>query len=133
MIILVVEDEPIVAINPGTFDPVTLGHVDVVRRAAAIFDSVVVGVVRDPTHKQTLFTVEERVAFLEDAVEDHRHHPVADLPIDRLTVVPLLDHDWFPTPEDRTEAADPRRGKTPRPPNHTRTGMTTPRNSIRTI
>ncbi len=62
--------QPIVAINPGTFDPVTLGHVDVIRRAAAIFDSVVVGVVRDPTHKQTLFTVEERVAFLEDALAE---------------------------------------------------------------
>ena len=60
--------QPIVAINPGTFDPVTLGHVDVIRRAAAIFDSVVVGVVRDPHHKQTTFTVEERVAFLEDAL-----------------------------------------------------------------
>jgi len=59
---------PIVAINPGTFDPVTFGHVDVIRRAAAIFDRVVVGVVRDPHHKQTTFTVEERVAFLEDAL-----------------------------------------------------------------
>ena len=58
---------PIVAINPGTFDPVTLGHVDVIRRAAAIFDRVVVGVVRDPQHKQTTFTVEERVSFLEHA------------------------------------------------------------------
>ena len=62
------ERHPIVAINPGTFDPVTLGHVDVIRRAAAIFDRVVVGVVRDPQHKQTTFTVEERVAFLEDAL-----------------------------------------------------------------
>ena len=62
--------QQIVAINPGTFDPVTLGHVDVIRRAAAIFDSVVVGVVRDPTHKQTMFTVEERVAFLEDALSE---------------------------------------------------------------
>ena len=59
---------PIVAINPGTFDPVTFGHVDVIRRAAAIFDRVVVGVVRDPHHKQTTFTVEERVAFLEAAL-----------------------------------------------------------------
>ena len=58
------------AINPGTFDPVTLGHVDVIRRAAAIFDRVIVGVVRDPQHKQTMFTVEERVAFLHDAVEE---------------------------------------------------------------
>ena len=62
--------ERIVAINPGTFDPVTLGHVDVIKRAAAIFDSVVVGVVRDPHHKETLFSVEERVAFLEDALTD---------------------------------------------------------------
>ena len=62
--------EPIVAINPGTFDPVTLGHVDVIRRAAAIFDTVVVGVVRDPQHKQPTFTVEERVAFVEHAVTD---------------------------------------------------------------
>ena len=52
------------AICPGSYDPVTNGHVDVIRRAAAIFDRVVVGVVRDPTHKQPLFTVEERVAFL---------------------------------------------------------------------
>ena len=58
----------ITAICPGSYDPVTNGHVDVIRRAAAIFDRVVVGVVRDPTHKQTLFTVEERVAFLEDAL-----------------------------------------------------------------
>jgi len=61
---------PIVAINPGTFDPVTLGHVDVTRRAASIFDTVVVGVVRDPHHKQTTFTVEERVSFLEHALAD---------------------------------------------------------------
>ena len=65
------DHKPIVAINPGTFDPVTLGHVDVIRSAAAIFDRVVVGVVRDPHHKETLFTVEERVAFLEDALSEH--------------------------------------------------------------
>ena len=59
---------PIVAINPGTFDPVTLGHVDVIRRAAAIFDRVVVGVVRDPQHKKAMFSVEERVQFLRDAL-----------------------------------------------------------------
>ena len=53
------------AICPGSYDPVTNGHVDVIRRAASIFDRVVVGVVRDPLHKETLFSVEERVAFLE--------------------------------------------------------------------
>ena len=43
---------------------------DVIRRAAAIFDRVVVGVVRDPQHKQPTFTVEERVSFVEHAVTD---------------------------------------------------------------
>jgi pantetheine-phosphate adenylyltransferase len=56
------------AICPGSYDPVTNGHVDVIQRAAAIFDRIVVGVVRDPLHKQTLFSVEERVAFLEAAL-----------------------------------------------------------------
>ena len=60
----------ITAIYPGTYDPVTLGHVDVIRRAAAIFDRVVVGVVREPSHEQTMFSVEERVAFLEEALRD---------------------------------------------------------------
>ena len=56
------------AICPGSYDPVTNGHVDVIRRAAAIFDRVVVGVVGYPTHKETLFSIEERVGFLEDAL-----------------------------------------------------------------
>jgi pantetheine-phosphate adenylyltransferase len=60
----------ITAICPGSYDPVTNGHLDVITRAAAIFDRVVVGVVRDPHHKQTTFRLEERVAFLEDAVAD---------------------------------------------------------------
>ena len=58
----------ITAICPGSYDPVTLGHVDVITRAAAIFDRVVVGVVREPHHKKTMFSVEERVAFLGDAL-----------------------------------------------------------------
>ena len=58
----------ITALCPGSYDPVTNGHVDVIRRAASIFDRIVVGVIRDPLHKQTLFSVEERVAFLEGAL-----------------------------------------------------------------
>jgi pantetheine-phosphate adenylyltransferase len=58
----------ITAIYPGTYDPVTNGHIDVIERAAAIFDRLVVGVVRDPTHKAPLFTIEDRVGFLEDAL-----------------------------------------------------------------
>ena len=42
-------DSPVTAICPGTYDPVTNGHVDIIRRTAAIFDRVVVGVVREPS------------------------------------------------------------------------------------
>ena len=59
----------ITAICPGSYDPVTNGHVDIIRRAAAIFDRIVVGVVRDPQHKHPLFSVEERVRFLEEALD----------------------------------------------------------------
>jgi pantetheine-phosphate adenylyltransferase len=58
----------ITAIYPGTYDPVTNGHVDVISRAAKIFDRVVIGVVNNPHHKSPLFTVEERVVLLEDAL-----------------------------------------------------------------
>jgi len=62
------DSSAVVAICPGSYDPVTFGHVDVIRRAAGIFDRVVVGVVREPHHKGTMFTVEERVAFLEEGL-----------------------------------------------------------------
>ena len=56
------------AICPGTFDPVTHGHLDVIGRASELFDAVIVGVVNHPWRKgQTLFTAEERVRFVEDA------------------------------------------------------------------
>jgi pantetheine-phosphate adenylyltransferase len=58
----------ITAICPGSYDPVTNGHVDVITRAAGIFDRVVVGVVDNPRHKQPMFQVPERVDFLEKAL-----------------------------------------------------------------
>jgi pantetheine-phosphate adenylyltransferase len=54
------------AVCPGSYDPVTLGHIDIITRAAAVFDRVVVGVVDQPVRKQkTVFTAEERVTFIE--------------------------------------------------------------------
>jgi pantetheine-phosphate adenylyltransferase len=58
----------ITAIYPGTYDPVTNGHVEVISRAARIFDRVVVGVVGNPHHKSPMFSVEERVVLLKDAL-----------------------------------------------------------------
>jgi pantetheine-phosphate adenylyltransferase len=58
----------ITAICPGSYDPVTNGHLDVITRAAGIFDRVVIGVVGSPHHKEPMFTIEERVDFLRDAL-----------------------------------------------------------------
>jgi pantetheine-phosphate adenylyltransferase len=58
----------ITAICPGSYDPVTNGHVDVITRAAGIFDRVVVGVVGNPHHKKPMFTTDERIEFLRHAL-----------------------------------------------------------------
>ncbi|ORT51852.1 phosphopantetheine adenylyltransferase [Vibrio sp. qd031] len=51
------------AIYPGTFDPITLGHLDLIKRAAEMFDHIVIGVAASPS-KNTLFSLEERVALI---------------------------------------------------------------------
>lgn len=74
-------DRVTIAVCPGSFDPITLGHVDVVRRAAALFDEVVVGVARNSS-KAPLLDVEERVRLAREAV--------SALPGVRVEVVPAL-------------------------------------------
>jgi pantetheine-phosphate adenylyltransferase len=65
------DENPRVAICPGSYDPVTNGHLDVITRAAKVFDKVIVGVVNNPVRKQkTLFTAEERKGFIEAATAD---------------------------------------------------------------
>jgi pantetheine-phosphate adenylyltransferase len=65
------EENPRIAVCPGSYDPVTNGHLDVISRAARVFDKVVVGVVNNPVRKEkTLFTAEERTKFIEDATAD---------------------------------------------------------------
>ncbi len=60
-----------VAICPGSYDPVTYGHLDTIRRAARIFERVIVGVVDQPVRKQqTMFSAEERKHFIEEATGD---------------------------------------------------------------
>jgi len=56
------------AVYPGTFDPVTYGHIDIIKRASRIFDRVIVAVAHN-REKETLFSVNERVAMLKSAVK----------------------------------------------------------------
>ena len=61
-------ENPRIAICPGSYDPVTNGHLDIITRASHIFDRVVVGVVNQPIRKKkTLFTADERISFIEEA------------------------------------------------------------------
>lgn len=58
-----------IALYPGTFDPITFGHIDVIRRASDLFDRVIVTLAVN-SQKDTLFTVAERRAQIERAVQD---------------------------------------------------------------
>jgi pantetheine-phosphate adenylyltransferase len=56
------------AIYPGTFDPLTMGHLDVIERVAAIFDRVVLAIVTIPARKSPMFSLEERVLMARESV-----------------------------------------------------------------
>ena len=74
------------AVCPGSYDPITNGHLDVIARAATMFDEVIVGVVNLPIRKgTTLFDVSERLSFIEEATADLpnvRAQPFSTLVVD---------------------------------------------------
>lgn len=71
------------AIFPGSFDPITLGHVDIIERASKLFDEVIV-VILENSEKETMFTKEERLAFIQQNIS---HLPNVSSAFDRgLTV-----------------------------------------------
>jgi len=74
------------ALIPGTYDPVTYGHLDIIERASQIFDSIVVGVASSPykNGRGPLFSLEERVTFLQQATSHLGN--VSVLPFDKLLV-----------------------------------------------
>jgi pantetheine-phosphate adenylyltransferase len=77
--------DPRIAICPGSYDPVTNGHVDILSRASAIFDDVIVAVVNASVRKtKALFAAEERIAFIEHATA-HLGNVRAE-PFDKLVV-----------------------------------------------
>lgn len=71
----------VIAVYPGTFDPITLGHEDIVRRAAGLFDEVVIAVAT-AHHKKTLFTLDERLELARDTASRYANVSVA--PFDGL-------------------------------------------------
>lgn len=66
-----------IAVYPGTFDPITFGHLDIVERASEIFDKVYVSIGVNPA-KKPLFTVDERKRFISNAVTGYKNVEVAD-------------------------------------------------------
>jgi pantetheine-phosphate adenylyltransferase len=73
------------AVCPGSYDPVTFGHLDIISRAAEVFETVIVAVVREPVRKtKTLFSVEERCSFIEAQIAKHPNVQVK--PFDTLVV-----------------------------------------------
>ena len=75
-----------IAVCPGTYDPVTLGHVDIIRRTAEVFDQVIVAVVNTPVRKQkTLFSIDERIEMIVEAtreIPDVQVKPFANLVVE---------------------------------------------------
>jgi pantetheine-phosphate adenylyltransferase len=65
-------DRPFIAIYPGSFDPVTNGHLDIIRRGAKLVDRLIIAVLNN-TSKQPLFTIEQRMEMLREATADLTH------------------------------------------------------------
>ena len=72
------ERQPTVAVYPGTFDPLTSGHVSLIRRGCEIFDLVVVAVAND-TPKNPLFTIEEGVSMSKEVIQINQNVQVERL------------------------------------------------------
>ena len=66
------------AVYPGSFDPVTFGHIDLIKRALSVFDELVVAVAHQATDKEPLFSVKERVELLRRATAGLGHVKVDD-------------------------------------------------------
>jgi pantetheine-phosphate adenylyltransferase len=64
------DQQPNIAVYPGTFDPIHNGHIDVIRRSVAIIDEVIVAVAYNPHKDSALFTPEERIEMIRDSIHD---------------------------------------------------------------
>jgi pantetheine-phosphate adenylyltransferase len=83
------EHNKVSAVYPGTFDPITIGHIDLVRRGAMLFDRLIIAVARGH-HKRTMFTLDERMEMAREACAEHPHVEV--LPFEGLLTQFLREH-----------------------------------------
>ena len=72
------------AVYPGSFDPITLGHLDIIKRTAAVFDKVIIGVLINKA-KKPLFSIEERVELIKEVTKD----------IPNVEIVSFTDFFWY--------------------------------------
>ena len=79
----------LIAVYPGTFDPITNGHTDLVNRGVKIFDKVIIAVAENPT-KNTLFNISERINFIDKIFQNNKS--VAIYPLNKLLVEFAKDH-----------------------------------------
>jgi len=79
----------LIAVYPGTFDPITNGHSDLVNRGVKIFDKVIIAVAQNPS-KNTLFTVKERIEFIQEIFDSNSQVEIYSL--DKLLVDFANDH-----------------------------------------
>lgn len=59
-----------IAVYPGSFDPVTNGHLDIIRRASRIYDRLIVGVLNNPSKRSPMFSVDERIELIREVTDD---------------------------------------------------------------
>ena len=67
-----------IAVSPGTFDPLTRGHQDIVRRASDLFEEIILGIAESP-NKSPFFTLEERVSIAAEVFDKNQQVTVTDL------------------------------------------------------
>ncbi len=79
----------LIAVYPGTFDPITNGHTDLVDRGVKIFDKVIIAVAENPT-KNTLFNISERIKFIDKIFQNNKS--VAIYPLNKLLVEFAKEH-----------------------------------------
>lgn len=80
-----------IAVVPGSFDPVTLGHLDVIKRAVAVFDEVHVVVVHNPD-KNAMLPIAERVRLIQESIEEDDDLKGADITVTSWSVGLLVDY-----------------------------------------